>query len=196
MKKIIGIDLGTTTSCVAVCECGSASVISTHSGSGSSKVMPSIVAYTDHGLKVGEMARRQAVLYPTETIQAIPGSKPTLTFQVADELSRHGYDYDFIDYQSLRNAVISDAKISVAGENYKVLVLADAMAMHESTVKAIEAFKAAGGISSAEDAMVYYAIVSSVLGPEWLNKDLFRLGVSRLGNALMSEIEGTKVNFF
>ena len=87
-----------------------------------------------------------AVLYPTETIQAIPGSKPTLTFQVADELSRHGYDYDFIDYQSLRNAVISDAKISVAGENYKVLVLADAMAMHESTVKAIEAFKAAGGI--------------------------------------------------
>ena len=71
MKKIIGIDLGTTTSCVAVCECGSASVISTHSGSGSSKVMPSIVAYTDHGLKVGEMARRQAVLYPTQTISSI-----------------------------------------------------------------------------------------------------------------------------
>lgn len=87
-----------------------------------------------------------AILYPTETIQAVPGSKPTLSFAVAEEMSRQGYDFDFIDYQSLRNAMVSDAGISVAGENYKVLVLADAMAMHESTVRRIEEFKSAGGI--------------------------------------------------
>lgn len=57
-------------------------------------------------------------------------------------------------------------------------------------------FKAAGGISTAMDAVAYYAIVSAVLGKEWLNKDCFRLGVSRLGNALMSAIEQEKVVYF
>lgn len=57
-------------------------------------------------------------------------------------------------------------------------------------------FKAAGGISDARDALCYYAIVKNILGKEWLNKDLFRLGVSRLGNSLMSAIEQKKVNFF
>ena len=66
---------------------------------------------------------------------------------------------------------------------------------YEQTGKKV-GFKAAGGISSAADAVSYYAIVSSVLGPQWLDKSLFRLGVSRLGNALMSEIEGSTVNFF
>ena len=57
-------------------------------------------------------------------------------------------------------------------------------------------FKAAGGISSAKDALCYYSIVSTVLGPEWLNKDLFRFGVSRLGNSLMSAIEQNTVTYF
>ena len=57
-------------------------------------------------------------------------------------------------------------------------------------------FKAAGGISNAGDALVYYAIVSAVLGEEWLNKDCFRFGVSRLGNSLMSAIEQKTVSFF
>lgn len=57
-------------------------------------------------------------------------------------------------------------------------------------------FKAAGGISSAKDALCYYAIVSSELGGEWLCPELFRFGVSRLGNALMSEIEHNTVTFF
>lgn len=87
-----------------------------------------------------------AVLYPTETMQAVPGSKPDLCFAVSDELSRHGLDFDFVDYQSLRHAAVADGTLSMAGENYKVLVLADAMAMHESTVRQIEAFKAAGGV--------------------------------------------------
>ena len=57
-------------------------------------------------------------------------------------------------------------------------------------------FKAAGGISNAKDALVYYCIGKTVLGDAWMNKDSFRYGVSRLGNSLMSEIEQKTVKFF
>lgn len=57
-------------------------------------------------------------------------------------------------------------------------------------------FKAAGGISNADDALGYYAIGLNVLGEEWMNRDYFRFGVSRLGNSLMSAIENTTVKFF
>lgn len=57
-------------------------------------------------------------------------------------------------------------------------------------------FKAAGGISTAEDALQYYEIVREILGEQWLGKNLFRLGVSRLGNSLMSAIEGKEIKFF
>ncbi len=57
-------------------------------------------------------------------------------------------------------------------------------------------FKAAGGISSAMDAVCYYSIVSTVLGKEWMNKDLFRFGVSRLANQLLSAIEQKTVTYF
>ena len=57
-------------------------------------------------------------------------------------------------------------------------------------------FKAAGGISSAMDAVCYYSIVSTVLGKEWLNKNLFRFGVSRLANQLLSAVEQKTVTYF
>lgn len=57
-------------------------------------------------------------------------------------------------------------------------------------------FKAAGGISSAMDAVCYYSIVSSILGKSWLNKDLFRFGVSRLANQLLSAVEQKTVTYF
>ena len=57
-------------------------------------------------------------------------------------------------------------------------------------------FKAAGGISTAEDALLYYNIGLRVLGEEWLNSKYFRFGVSRVGNALMSAIEGHEIKFF
>ena len=57
-------------------------------------------------------------------------------------------------------------------------------------------FKAAGGISNAQDALTYYYIGHSVLGQEWMDKDHFRFGVSRLGNSLMSAIEQKTVKFF
>jgi len=57
-------------------------------------------------------------------------------------------------------------------------------------------FKAAGGISNAKDALLYYYIGVSVLGKDWVDKTHFRFGVSRLGNSLMSAIEQKTVNFF
>lgn len=57
-------------------------------------------------------------------------------------------------------------------------------------------FKAAGGISNSKDALCYYFIVSTVLGPAWLDKKLFRFGVSRLGNNLVSAIEQKTVKYF
>ena len=57
-------------------------------------------------------------------------------------------------------------------------------------------FKAAGGISNDRDALLYYAIGVAVLGKDWVEKDHFRFGVSRLGNSLMSAIEQKTVKFF
>lgn len=57
-------------------------------------------------------------------------------------------------------------------------------------------FKAAGGVRTTEDALNYYAVVKEVLGEEWLNQDLFRLGASSLANAVLSSLEGKEVKFF
>lgn len=57
-------------------------------------------------------------------------------------------------------------------------------------------FKAAGGISTAADAHLYYRIVESCLGNEWLNNKLFRIGASRLANNILSEISGSQVVHF
>jgi molecular chaperone DnaK len=69
MGKIIGIDLGTTNSCVAVMEGGSATVIANSEGN---RTTPSVVAQTDSGERlVGQVARRQAVTNPKNTIFAV-----------------------------------------------------------------------------------------------------------------------------
>lgn len=57
-------------------------------------------------------------------------------------------------------------------------------------------FKPAGGINTVEDAIVYYTIVKEVLGEDWLNNELFRLGTSRLANLLLSDILGKETKFF
>ncbi|ATQ77779.1 molecular chaperone DnaK [Massilia violaceinigra] len=69
MSKIIGIDLGTTNSCVAVMEGGQARVIENAEGA---RTTPSVVAYQDHGeILVGAPARRQAVTNPQNTLFAV-----------------------------------------------------------------------------------------------------------------------------
>ena len=67
MSKVIGIDLGTTNSCVAVIENGNPKVIENSEGA---RTTPSIVAYTDEEILVGASAKRQAVTNPKSTIYA------------------------------------------------------------------------------------------------------------------------------
>ncbi len=50
--------------------------------------------------------------------------------------------------------------------------------------------KAAGGISTIEDALLYYAIAKTVLGEEWIDKSLFRIGASRLASTIISKVTG------
>ena len=69
MGKIIGIDLGTTNSCVAVMEGGDPKVIANTEGN---RTTPSIVSFNDSGERVvGQVAKRQAVTNPTKTLYAI-----------------------------------------------------------------------------------------------------------------------------
>jgi len=67
MSKVIGIDLGTTNSCVAIIENGNAKVIENSEGA---RTTPSIIAYTDNEILVGASAKRQAVTNPKNTIYA------------------------------------------------------------------------------------------------------------------------------
>lgn len=67
MSKVIGIDLGTTNSCVAIIEGGNSRVIENSEGA---RTTPSIVAYTDGEILVGASAKRQAVTNPKNTIYA------------------------------------------------------------------------------------------------------------------------------
>ena len=68
-------------------------------------------------------------------------------------------------------------------------------AYHRKTGRKV-GFKPAGGISSVLDAVSYYTIVSTVLGEEWLDKSLFRFGVSRMANNIISELEQKTVSYF
>ena len=69
MGKIIGIDLGTTNSCVAILEGGKAKVIENSEGD---RTTPSIVAYTEDGeILVGQSAKRQSVTNPHNTLHAV-----------------------------------------------------------------------------------------------------------------------------
>jgi len=90
----------------------------------------------------------------------------------------------------------STGKVDVNATPAAAYVMCECIAKYyEATGKKI-GFKPAGGISSAADALCYYSIVSTVLGKEWLNKDLFRFGVSRVANSLLAAVQQKTVSFF
>ena len=90
----------------------------------------------------------------------------------------------------------STGKVDVNATPVAAYVMCECIAKYyELTGKKI-GFKPAGGISSAADALCYYSIVSSVLGKEWLNKSLFRFGVSRVANSIISAVEQKTVTYF
>ena len=90
----------------------------------------------------------------------------------------------------------STGKVDVNATPVAAYVMCECIAKyHAATGKKI-GFKPAGGISSAADALCYYSIVASVLGKEWLNKDLFRFGVSRVANNILSAVEQKTVSYY
>ena len=89
MGKIIGIDLGTTNSCVSVMEGNEPTVIINSEGK---RTTPSVVAFTDSGeRKIGDPAKRQAITNPTKTIYSIKRFMGCTYDQVGGEIARVPY---------------------------------------------------------------------------------------------------------
>ena len=107
MSKIIGIDLGTTNSCVAILENGVAKVIENSEGA---RTTPSIIAYTKDEILVGATAKRQAVTNPKNTIYA---SKRLIGRKFDEQAVQK--DIDLMPY-SIIKAENGDAWIEANGE--------------------------------------------------------------------------------
>ena len=93
MKKdvIIGIDLGTTNSCVAVVEGGEPIVITNSEGK---RTTPSVVGFTDNDRKIGDPAKRQSVTNPTKTVYSIKRFIGKDFSNCSDEIKRVPYKVD------------------------------------------------------------------------------------------------------
>lgn len=90
----------------------------------------------------------------------------------------------------------STGKIDVAATPEAAYVMCKmAKAYFEETGTRV-GIKVAGGVKTPEDAIKYYTIVKSVLGEEWLTKDLYRIGASSAANNLLSAITGETTKHF
>ncbi len=90
----------------------------------------------------------------------------------------------------------STGKVDTNATPVAAYVMCECIARYHAMTGRKVGFKPAGGISSAADALCYYSIVSSVLGKEWLDKSLFRFGVSRVANSILSAVEQKTVTYF
>ena len=90
----------------------------------------------------------------------------------------------------------STGKVDVNATPVAAYVMCECISKYYAATGKKIGFKPAGGISSAADALCYYSIVSSILGKDWLNKELFRFGVSRVANSILSAVEQKTVSFF
>jgi molecular chaperone DnaK len=107
MAKIIGIDLGTTNSCVAILEGGEPKVLTNEEGS---RTTPSVVAFTKDGEKlVGQIAKRQAVTNPENTIYSSKRFIGRKFEEVQDELKRVPYKV---------KSVGNDCHFDIRGKDY------------------------------------------------------------------------------
>ncbi|MBR3190525.1 Hsp70 family protein, partial [Bosea sp. (in: a-proteobacteria)] len=110
MGKVIGIDLGTTNSCVAVMEGSTPKVIENSEGA---RTTPSIVAITDDGERlVGQPAKRQAVTNPERTFFAI---KRLIGRTFDDPMTKK--DIDLVPYK-IKKAANGDAWVEADGKDY------------------------------------------------------------------------------
>ncbi len=110
MSKVIGIDLGTTNSCVAVMDGREAKVIENTEGA---RTTPSMVAFSENGERlIGQPAKRQAVTNPENTLSAI---KRLIGRRFDDPLTRK--DQDLVPYKIIK-ADNGDAWVEARGEKY------------------------------------------------------------------------------
>jgi molecular chaperone DnaK len=110
MGKIIGIDLGTTNSCVAVMEGKDPVVIANQEGN---RTTPSVVAFTDSGERlVGQVARRQAITNSENTVYAV---KRLIGRKYSSKEVQ--YDKGVISYK-ITEASNGDAQVTIRGKNY------------------------------------------------------------------------------
>jgi molecular chaperone DnaK len=110
MAKVIGIDLGTTNSCVAIMESGDPTVLANSEGS---RTTPSVVAFTDSGERlVGQIARRQAITNPENTIFAV---KRLIGRRSDDPLVQKAAKV--LPYKVVRNEN-GDAWVEIRGKQY------------------------------------------------------------------------------
>lgn len=90
----------------------------------------------------------------------------------------------------------STGKIDVAATPEAAVIMCHAIKdYYEKTGRKV-GFKAAGGVRTPQDAVLYYTIVKEILGEEWLTTDLFRIGASSAANNLLSAIEGVEVKYY
>ena len=110
MAKVIGIDLGTTNSCVAVMDGGKPKVIENSEGA---RTTPSIVAFTKDGQRlIGQPAKRQAVTNPDNTLFAI---KRLIGRRFEDPLTKK--DMELVPYK-ITKGKNGDAWVNAGGEDY------------------------------------------------------------------------------
>ncbi len=109
MSKVIGIDLGTTNSCVAIMDGAQAKVIENAEGA---RTTPSVVGFTDDERLVGQAAKRQAVTNPENTLYAI---KRLVGRRIDDPMVTK--DMDMVPYNIVDNGS-GDAWVEARGEKY------------------------------------------------------------------------------
>jgi deoxyribose-phosphate aldolase len=90
----------------------------------------------------------------------------------------------------------STGKMEAAATPMAAYIMCTAIALHFETTGERIGFKPAGGIVTSAEALIYLAIVNEILGEEWLNPQLFRIGASRLANNLLTDICGREVKYF
>ena len=90
----------------------------------------------------------------------------------------------------------STGKIDVSATPEAAIAMCHAIAEYYKVSGRKVGFKVAGGVRTAEEAALYYTIVEQILGQEWLNNELFRIGASSLANNLLSAIEGKEIKYY
>jgi deoxyribose-phosphate aldolase len=89
----------------------------------------------------------------------------------------------------------STGKISVGATPEAMVIMCRAISEYYNKTGKKIGIKPAGGISDAETAILYYAIVKEILGEDWLNSERFRIGASRLANNLLAHIFDQRPDF-